>query len=340
MNILSILIIGGAIVGGYYYKDEILEWIKKLTDGDGPTPCTKTCTTGEHLDTVNCECVPDTCTKTCPAGEHIDNTCNCVADDPGPGPGPGPDPTPTATQWFQANGETKSMPNARCDGESNRWENVVSGFMDVGFEVVVYWSVPKGSMKGERDGSHIGLKHGGPNHGSGCQYKSSGPCGGGSDCCCWWDGGLRRNGDPYLEIEAPHPSNCRTKFYPNIGRPLDNGQPLGVRWHIRKEGGGVRLRQWVDTSGQVGAFKWKETYNFLDTGQLMPKSYIDKITNVQNIEIRISDVACKSIKMLLGPTSRKITGSSSSSLTPTATRIPFNYYDRFADLVANPRFVV
>lgn len=207
----------------------------------------------------------------------------------------------SGSTWYKATGAQKSMPTARCDGESNRWENITQGFGN-GFEVVVYFTVPKGSMQ---SGSHIGLKHGGPNHGSDCQHKQSGPCGG-SGCCCWWDGGLRRNGDSYLEVEGPHPNNCKEKMFGNIGRPIDNGETLGVRWLIEKQGSGVHLMQWVDTSGKVGANQWKETYDVVDTGQFMIQSYFSKITAVQNIEIRISDIPCKSIKMDYGPFSRKI----------------------------------
>lgn len=214
----------------------------------------------------------------------------------------------STTQWYKANGPTAAMPNARCSsgkcgtssgGNSggNRWENEMKGWMNKGFEVVVYFQIPQGAMCG---GGHIGLKHGGPNHTPPCDYQTLGAC------CCWFDTGIRDNGTVYTEIERPHPHNTGTKMYGNIGSRLDSGKPIGVRWHISREGAGIRLIQWVDNSGTAGANQWKETYNILDTGQIMPKDYFSHITNLQNIEIRISDVVCKDVKMLLGPVSRQI----------------------------------
>jgi hypothetical protein len=212
----------------------------------------------------------------------------------------GSDNTPITNLWFKANGAEKAMPNARCDGASNRWENEVQWGGGKGYEVVVYFSVPKGSMQ---SGSHIGLKHGGPNHTSPCDFQTGGAC------CCWWDTGLRRDGSVYTEVEHPHPKNTHTKMHGNIGRAIDAGGTLGLRWHISKEGGGVRIIQWVDTSGTVKGNKWKETYNILDNfdGSLMFADYKSKaFTPKQNIEIRISDIPCKSIKMDYGPISRQI----------------------------------
>ena len=251
---------------------------------------------------------PSGCTRTCPTGQHPNAACTgCDLDTTGGG-------VPTGSTWYKANGPTANMPNARCSGGScgtgsgnsggNRWENNSKGFMDIGFEVVVYFSTGKMCS-----GGHIGLKHGGPNHTPPCEYKL------GSACCCWFDSGLRDDGTVYMEIERPHPKNSGTKYYGNIGRRIDTGAPLGLRWHISKEGAGIRLMHWVDTSGQVGANKWKQTYNILDTGQIMPKDYYSHITNLQNIEIRISDIACKAIKMLQGPVSRKIVAGGSSAYT-------------------------
>lgn len=288
------------IAGGVIYKDQILAFLQDKLGKPNPTG---DCPTGQHKDSSG-NCVPDGCTKSCPTGQHVDSACkNCVPDDV----------TSTGNKWYKANGTEKSMPNSRCDGQSNRWENDFPGGMKVGYEVVVYFSVPKGSMQGsscKTNGSHIGLKHGGPHHTPSCGYQTKGVCGG-NTCCCWWDTGLRQNGDVYVEIEHAHPNNCRTQCLGNIGRAIDNGQPLGVRWHISREGSGMRVMQWVDISGTVGANKWKQTYNILDKGQYMPTAYYSKIPNEQNVEIRISDVPCKSIKMLQGPSSRMITSGTS-----------------------------
>jgi hypothetical protein len=214
----------------------------------------------------------------------------------------------TGSQWYKANGSTSAMPNVRCSsgkcgtgsGSSsggNRWENNTKGALSKGYEVVVYFQIPSGAMC---KGGHIGLKHGGPNHTPPCDYQMG-------TCCCWWDTGFRDDGTVYVEIERPHPHNTGTKMFGNIGSRLDSGKPIGVRWHISKEGAGIRIMQWVDTSGTAGANKWKETYNILDTGQFMPKDYYPHITNNQNIEIRISDVDCKAVKMVQAPVSRLIT---------------------------------
>jgi hypothetical protein len=212
--------------------------------------------------------------------------------------------------WFFAGGSTEKMPNHRCSkskcGQStgsssggNRWETVKKDWMSSGgFEVVVYFQIPKGKMC---NGGHIGLKHGGPEHTSPCDYKFDG------DCCCWWDSGIRDDGTVYMEIERPHPNNSGTKTYGNIGSHLDTGKPIGVRWLIKKEGKGIRLMQWVDaTSGKSQGNQWKKTYDILDTGQFMPSSYYSKIAKTQNVEIRMSDVNCSDVKMLYGPFTRKM----------------------------------
>jgi hypothetical protein len=197
--------------------------------------------------------------------------------------------------------------------------------MDIGFEVVVYFSINAGSMC---SGGHIGLKHGGPNHkASGC-YTFSGAC------CCWWDSGIDNDqGKTYLEIERPHPHNLNRKYFIPVGTKLDSGKPIGVRWHISKEGAGIRLIQWIDTSGVAGANKWQLSYDVLDTGQFMPKDYYSHITNSQNIEIRISDVAFGDIKMLQGPISRKIVSGTAAA---TAYAYPVSVYDQMRPLY-NPR---
>ncbi len=89
-GLLLPVIVGGVVLGYVYRKelgiDEIYDnailYVQKLLglDGGGPTPCTKTCPAGQHLDTANCTCVPDTCTKTCPTGQHVNSACQCVAD--------------------------------------------------------------------------------------------------------------------------------------------------------------------------------------------------------------------------------------------------------------------
>lgn len=286
-GIVPVAILAGVAYLGYQYKDEILGILKNL-DAE-----------------INSK-IKDLPPITLPSLPKL-----------GTGSGsstPSTDNTPTGNQWYKANGTEAKMPNARCSsgkcgtgsgGNSggNRWENEVKGFLDTGFEVVVYFQIPSGGMC---KGGHIGLKHGGPNHTSPCEYSTGG------SCCCWWDTGIDNDaGKSYVEIEYPHPNNKNRKYFADAGTKLDSGKPIGIRWHISKEGGGMRLMQWIDTSGTAGAYKWRETYNVLDTGQFMPKSY--KPTNMQNIEIRISDVDCKAIKMLQGPTSRKITGSGSTA---------------------------
>ncbi len=92
MGLLDLLTIGGIIVAGIIYKDQILDFIDGIT---GPVPCVKTCGVGQHLDPAQCICIPDTCTKTCTAPQVLNpTTCMCETPDPGPGPGPGPGPTP------------------------------------------------------------------------------------------------------------------------------------------------------------------------------------------------------------------------------------------------------
>lgn len=205
----------------------------------------------------------------------------------------------SGSTWYKAKGSTVKMGNARCNktkcgqdsgsgSGGNRWETVQSGwFSSGGFEVVAYFTVKKGSMC---NGGHIGLKHGGPEH--------KGDCGGclklnGSNCC-WWDSGIRDDGTVYMEIERPHPHNSGTKTYGNIGTHLDTGKKIGVRWHISRESGGIRLMQFVDVNGGTN---WKPTYNILDKGAFMPTSYYSKIAKTQNIEIRMSDVNCNDVSM-------------------------------------------
>jgi hypothetical protein len=97
-GLLFPLIIGGVVVGYFYrdqlgiakYYDDAISFLKSkgwwpFPDGGGG--CNKTCSTGQHLDAVNCTCIPDTCTKTCPTGQHIDSTCTCVPDTGGGGGG-------------------------------------------------------------------------------------------------------------------------------------------------------------------------------------------------------------------------------------------------------------
>ena len=205
----------------------------------------------------------------------------------------------TGSPWYQATSDQKSMPNSRCDGDSNRWEtNVGSTWNDVGFEVMGYLKPSGSSMTSD---GHIGLKHGGPNHTPPCDYTKNGKC------CCWWDGGLRENGTPYLEIEYPHPDNIKESRFTNIGRHIDNGSMLGVRWSLRKLSGyhRRRLRFWVDTSGGKN-YKWRKAYDYTDeNGRKMPSSYA--ITSKQNIEIRVSDIPCSKVNWVYGPYARKMT---------------------------------
>lgn len=81
--ILDLAYLGLLGVGGYTAwtnKDKIWSDIQNLINLGGHTGgCTKTCSTGQHLDAANCTCVPNTCTKTCPSGQHVDSSCNCVA---------------------------------------------------------------------------------------------------------------------------------------------------------------------------------------------------------------------------------------------------------------------
>lgn len=193
-------------------------------------------------------------------------------------------------QWFKANGPTATLGKGRQDGESNRWNKNVIGWQN-GFEVMGYLTVT-----GMGNGSHIGLKMGGPNHSGGRE-------------CCWWDGGLRRNGTSYLEIEYPHPTNKNTKMLKSMGRKIDAGL-LGVRWLNMKDGNARRIMFWVDKSGKANAYKWELMYDIKDTGQFMPTSYYDEVPNNQELEIRISDVSPSNIKWHTGPIGRKINSSS------------------------------
>ena len=199
----------------------------------------------------------------------------------------------TGSQWYKASGSTTTLPASRQDGQSNRWSKNVTGWSD-GFEVMGYLT-----CTGMQSGSHIGLKMAGPNHTSPCGYQTGGAC------CCWWDGGLRRNGAGYLEIEYPHPNNKNTKMIGSIGRNIDAGM-LGIRWLNAREGNGRRVMFWIDKSGQANAHKWEEVFNVLDTGQFMPTSYYTKIPGTIELEIRISDIPAKNIKWATGPIARKI----------------------------------
>ena len=317
-NPIDVIIILGAIAGGIYYKDEIIQFLKDKLGNPKPTG---QCPAGQHKNSAG-QCVPDVigCTKTCTGNTHLDTaSCTCVPNDT----------TPTTGKWYKANSTEAAMPRVRCStskcgagsGNSggNRWENEVKGFFQQGFEVVVYFKIKPGSMC---SGGHIGLKHGGPNHTSPCEYSFSG------SCCCWWDTGIDNDqGKAYVEIERPHPHNLNRKYFASVGTKLDSGQPIGFRWHISKEGSGIRLIGWIDTSGQVGGYHWREVYNTLDTGQFMPKDYLSHITNLQNIEIRISDVACGDITMLQGPSSKKIISGGTSGLAPDLTT--WNWYENF-----------
>lgn len=271
--------------------------------------CASLCAS-KNCSEYNCKCTKgcDVCGGAAAVGDCGDGP-NPPQTSPPSGDGGG-----SGSRWFFASGSTAKMGNARCSknkcgagsGSSsggNRWETVKSGWMDGGgLEVVIYFTIKKGSMC---KGGHIGLKHGGPEHKGECSYKIDG------SCCCWWDCGIDNDaGKAYVEIERPHPNNMNRKYYGNVGTKLDSGQPIGVRWLIAKEGKGVRLKQWVDISGKVNGYKWTKTYDVLDTGQFMPTSYYSKITKIQNVEIRISDVNCNDIKVHNAET-RKFSGSSS-----------------------------
>jgi hypothetical protein len=208
----------------------------------------------------------------------------------GGGGGGGGGGTATGKQWYKANGSTTNLSTGRQDGSSNRWNKNVIGWQN-GFEVMGYLTVT-----GMSGGSHIGLKMGGPNHSGGRE-------------CCWWDGGLRRNGTSYLEIEYPHPTNKNTKHLKSIGRNIDAGV-LGIRWLNMKEGNARRVMLWVDKSKKVNAYKWELVYDIKDTGQFMPTSYYDEVPNNQELEIRISDVSASKIKWHTGPVARKINSGS------------------------------
>jgi len=211
----------------------------------------------------------------------------------------------TGSPWYEANSTQVSMPNHRCstgpygtsssNSGGNRWEtNVGSSWNDVGFEVVCYLKI-----KNQLDDGHIGLKHGGPNHTPPCDYQYNG------SCCCWWDGGMRNYGTSYLEIERPHPHNYNRSYFSSMGRKIDNGSMLGVRWSLKKLSAyhTRRLRFWVDTSGGRN-YKWRKMYDYTDSGGKMPQSYA--ITSNQNIEMRISDVTCHDIDMLYGPYAKRM----------------------------------
>lgn len=231
----------------------------------------------------------------------------------GGGNGGGTGGVATGTQWYKAKGSTTTLSKGRQDGESNRWNKNVTGWSD-GFEVMGYLTVT-----GMGNGSHIGLKMAGPNHSGGCGYKVSG------SCCCWWDGGLRRDGRSYLEIEYPHPSNKNIKYFKNMGRKIDDAGILGVRWLNMKEGSARRVMFWIDKSGHANGHKWELMYDVKDTGQFMPTSYYNKIPNEIELEIRISDVPASKIKWTTGPVGRKIATSSSNLAMAYDAR---TYYDR------------
>ena len=197
--------------------------------------------------------------------------------------------------WFKANGETQKMPASRQDGQSNRWSLNTRGWNTNGFEVTVYLQ-----MSGMTGDGHIGLKQLGPNHTSPCGHKEGG------QCCCWYDMGYRANGAVQVQTERPHPNNhthpCQGNCG-NIGRSLADGKILGVKWLGYKDGGSWRVQGWVDPSGQLNANQWKPTYNILDNGKMLPNY---NPPNDIEIEIRISDIPAKNIKMLNGPWARKI----------------------------------
>ena len=218
----------------------------------------------------------------------------------------------TGSQWYKANGAMVPLSKGRQDGESNRWNKNVIGWQN-GFEVMGYLTVT-----GMQGGSHIGLKMGGPNHSGGKE-------------CCWWDGGLRRNGDAYLEIEYPHPTNKNGKILGKMGRNIDAGV-LGVRWYNAKEGNKRRVMFWVDTSGKANAHKWRLMYSVLDNGQFMPTSYYDEVPNNQELEIRISDVSPSKIKWHTGPISRKLQGSSSNFVRAYSSHAYKSHEARIATL--------
>lgn len=320
---------GGAAAYVYNFKG-FKDWVDSQLHFGGNGGCTGHCTGNTHLVTSSCTCVPNDCTKTCQAGQHVSSTCTCV-----------PDTTGGTGTWYRANGPSKAMPwgrvsSGRCGDSSggssggNRWENDFPGGMKMGYEVVMYVQIKQGSMC---KGGHVGLKHGGPHHTPPCGYTlpkgAVGNCGTTGTCCCWWDSGVHNDDQlPYLERERSHNDNCGRKLFPKINTKLDSGKPIGFRWHISREGSGIRLMMWLDTAGVSGGNKWQLIYNVLDTGQIMPREYYSKIPNEQNVEIRISDVASGNIKMTQAPMSRMIVaGSGYTQVLPTG------HVSRFTDLV-------
>jgi hypothetical protein len=250
-------------------------------------PSCSTLCTNRLCSDYNCRC-----TAGCTACGGVAAVGNCGSTTTTPTTG-----TTTGSAWYKAKGSTKALTKSRCDGESNRWEFVSDGWWNGGFEVYGYLTVSSGKMD---DKGHIGLKHGGPEHTPPCGYKL------GDKCCCWWDSGLRRSGAVYLQNERPHPTNSPEKWFGNIGRKIDTGSVLGVRWGIYKESStSVRVMFWTDTSGGVN-YNWVKRYDYLDTGGVMPSSYYSKIPSKQNVEIRISDVPCSSISWKSGPTGRRL----------------------------------
>ena len=120
-GLLVPLMFAGAFVLGYVYRkelnleafyDDVTAFLKahNLWPFD-PVECTKTCLPNEHLQAVNCTCVPNICTKTCPTGQHIDSNCQCV-NDGGGGSGTGNTIGAFAGDWGA--------------GRNSNWQKVVA----------------------------------------------------------------------------------------------------------------------------------------------------------------------------------------------------------------------
>lgn len=195
-------------------------------------------------------------------------------------------------QWYAATGQQDMIPQSKFDtGVDERWSRNYTN-LDGGYEVIVY-----GLFEGT-SGGHLAFKIAGGNHSGSCYEVSYG---GDTGCGSWYDTGFHMDRSWNHQVERIHTSQQwdwtpQALQLPQL--PIDpEGNVVGMRilyYPIKEHGatndGGIRLMQWVDTSGYLNGKpqnQWQLVFDEIDTGQVMRTPYKPPVD--QEVEMRNSD---------------------------------------------------